>query len=175
MTIFRPLPRVASGVVLPGRVVQARRILQGVSAGLPAFTALRFSRLGRNFTLTEVVRLFRATANLLEAGFFADSLPARSRQFLKNIPIVSDLGARGAERITYAVQLTFELGDDIVEERLVYVLTDAPLSSVEAKQQAFDALQTEIRKARRKGEFACEPLELSDVTGAQIIFVGRRF
>ncbi len=175
MAIFRPLPRVQAGVVLPGRVILARRLLRGVEAGLPAFNVVR--GFFRNLTRTGIVRLFRASANLLEAGFAAESLPVRSRQFLVDIPIVSDLGERGTigERITYAVQLSFERELDIVEERLVYVQTDAPLSREEAKAEAAAGLRRELRKARRRIDYEGELLPSNEFIESQIIFVGRRF
>ena len=175
MPIFRPLPRVSSGVVLPGRVLLARRILRATASGLEGFTALRFSRLARNFTSTEVVRLFRATANLIDAGFFAESLPVNSRQLLSDIPIVSDLGERGAERITYAVQLTFEREADIEETRLVYVLTDSPLSRGEAKAEAIASIRKDIRRVRRRTVDGSPVLGPVSGVESEIIFVGRRF
>lgn len=175
MPIFRPLPRVPGSVVLPGRVILTRRLLQGVAAGLPAFNVVR--AFFRNLSRSELVRLFRGTANLLEAGFAAESLPAGSRQLLNQIPIVSDLGERGtiAERLTYAIQLTFEREPDVVEERLVYVLTDAPLTAGEAKAEAITQLRGEVGRARRRVDYEGELLPVSSLIESEIIFVGRRF
>ena len=175
MPIFRPLPRVSSGVVQRGRVILARRILRATASGLEGFTALRFSRLARNFTRTEVVRLFRATANLIDAGFFAESLPVNSRQLLRDIPIVSDLGERGEERITYAVQLSFSREEDIEEERLVYVFANSPLSRFEAKAEAVASIRKQIARVRRRTVDGSPPLGPISGVESEIIFVGRRF
>lgn len=159
----------------PGRVILARRILRATASGLEGFVALRGSRLARNFTSTQIVRLFRATANLIDAGFFAESLPVNSRQLLRDIPIVSDLGERGSERITYAIQLTFEREPDIGESRLIYVLADSPLSRGEVKAEAVASIRRDIARVRRRTVDGSPVLGPIGDVEAEIIFVGRRF